>query len=123
VIAADTGWSTGTLSAGFSLGALGQGGIALLAGRTFDRHGSLPVLLPSLVGGCLLLALAAFAAAPWQYVAAWALGAAVIGGGLFYNVTMPVTARLYSQSRAAAFSVLTLSAPWPAPSFILWRDG
>ena len=46
VIAEDTGWRSSLLSAGFSLGVLGQGAVALLAGHTFDRRGSRPVLLP-----------------------------------------------------------------------------
>ncbi|MGE0541468.1 MAG: MFS transporter [Dehalococcoidia bacterium] len=117
VIAEETGWSSSLLSAGFSLGVLGQGGIALLAGHTFDRRGSRPVLLPAIALGATLLLLASMAQAPWHFVLTWALGGAIIGGGLYYNVTMPVTARLYPNHRAAAFSILTLLGALASPIF------
>lgn len=117
VIAAETGWRSGLLAAGFSLGVLGQGGVALLCGHLFDRRGSGPVLLPALVLGTALLVLASLARESWQFMAAWALGGAVIGGGLFYNVTMPMTARLFPAHRATAFSVLTLLGALASPIF------
>lgn len=117
VIAEATGWSSSLLSAGFSLGVLGQGAIALLAGHTFDRRGSRPVLLPAITLGATLLFIASMAQEPWHFVIPWALGGAIIGGGLYYNVTMPVTARLYPQHRAAAFSILTLLGALASPIF------
>lgn len=117
VIARDEGWSSGTLAAGFALGVMGQGALALFFGARFDRLGSRPVLLPALVVGGTALLLASQAQAAWQFVAAWALGGAAIGGGLYYNVTMPVTARLYPNDRAAAFSVLTLLGALASPIF------
>jgi MFS family permease len=117
VIAQETGWRGSLLSGGFSLGVLGQGAVALWCGHTFDRRGSGPVLLPAIGIGAVLLFLASLAREPWQFMAAWALGGAVIGGGLYYNVTMPVTARLYPQRRATAFSVLTLLGALASPIF------
>jgi MFS family permease len=117
VIAEETDWSSSLLSAGFSLGVLGQGATALFFGHTFDRRGSRPVLLPAIGAGAILLLLASLARQPWQFVLAWALGGAVIGGGLYYNVTMPVTARLFPDRRAAAFSILTLLGALAAPIF------
>ena len=117
VIAEETGWRGGFLSAGFSLGVLGQGAVALYFGHVFDRRGSGPVLLPALVTGAALLVLASLAQASWQFVGAWALGGAVIGGGLYYNVTMPMTTRLFPQHRATAFSVLTLLGALASPIF------
>jgi MFS family permease len=116
-IAADSGWSAGALSGAFSLATLGQGAIALLSGRLLDSHGSRPVLLPSLAGGALLLLLASLAREQWQFVICWATGGAAVGGGLFYNVTMPVTARIYPERRATAFSVLTLLGALASPIF------
>jgi MFS family permease len=133
VIAREEGWSNGTLSAGFALGVLGQGALALFFGARFDRLGSRPVLIPALLIGGAALLLASQAAEPWQFVAAWSAGSATIGGGLFYNVTMPVTARLYPHDRAAAFSVLTLLGAVASPIFyplaawlveaLGWRSG
>jgi MFS family permease len=117
VIGEDTGWSSGLLSGSFSLGALGQGAIALLAGRTLDRYGSRPVLLPALLSGAGLLFLASLAQEPWQFAISWALGAALIGGGLYYSLTMPATARLYPARRATAFSILTLLGALAGPIF------
>ncbi|MGH2583896.1 MAG: MFS transporter [Dehalococcoidia bacterium] len=116
-IAEETDWSSGLLSGGFSLGVLGQGAVALFFGHTFDRRGSRPVLLPAIGAGAALLFLASLAREPWQFVLAWALGGAAIGGGLYYNVTMPVTARLYPAHRAAAFSILTLLGALASPIF------
>jgi len=117
VIASDTGWSTGALAGGFSIGMLGQGAIALLSGRVIDRHGSKRVLLASICAGGALLFASSFAQESWQFVAAWSAGAAATGGGLYYNVTMPMTARLYPEQRAAAFSVLTLLGALASPIF------
>lgn len=108
VIAADTGWGTGALSGGFAIGTIISGGVSLTSGRLFDRRGSGLVLLPGLaVGACALLA-ASWAESSLQFVVAWALGAAAIGGTSYYNITMPMLSRLYSDRRATALSILTL---------------
>ena len=117
VIGAATGWSTGALAGGFSLGLLGQGGLALLAGRVFDRVGSQPVMLAATLAGGSLLFLASFADAAWQFTVAWSLGASAVGGGLYYSLTMPATARLFPEARVSAFSVLTLLGALASPIF------
>jgi MFS family permease len=117
VIGEDTGWSSGALAAGFSFGLLGTGGLALLAGRVFDGAGSRRVMLSAMVLGAALFLLASVAEESWHFTITWSLGAAVIGGGLYYNVTMPATARLYPESRVAAFSVLTLLGALASPIF------
>ncbi|HEY7269885.1 MAG TPA: MFS transporter [Dehalococcoidia bacterium] len=116
-ISSDTGWSAGALSGAFSLATLGQGAVALAAGNVLDRRGSRLVLLPCLFSGALLLLLASFAGRQWEFVVCWAAGGAAIGGGTFYNVTMPVTARIYASRRSAAFSVLTLLGALASPIF------
>jgi MFS family permease len=117
VIGEATGWSTSALAGGFSLGLLGQGGLALLAGRVFDVAGSRPVMLVATIVGVGLLFLASLGEESWQFMLAWSSGAAVVGGGLYYNVTMPATTRLYPEGRVAAFSVLTLLGALASPIF------
>jgi predicted MFS family arabinose efflux permease len=40
-----------------------------------------------------------------------------VGGGLYYNVTMPIAARLFPERRATAFSVLTFIGAFASPIF------
>lgn len=131
-IAADTGWSTGTVSAAYAVGVLGSGAVAIFAGRALDRVGSRSMFLVTLLGGSTLLLLAASLTHPVAFVLAWAGGSAAIGGGWYYQATMPAAARLYPQRRAAAFSVLTLLGALASPIFyplaglfaeaLGWRD-
>lgn len=116
-IAADTGWSRSTLTLGYSIGVLAQGGVALLAGREFDRRGSQYVFLAALSVGSVALFAASFAPGPLFFVVAWGSGAAAFGGGLYYSVTMPSVARIYPARRAAALSVLTFLGAFAAPVF------
>jgi len=108
VIAAEDGWSAGMLSGGFAIGVLLSGAISLASGRIFDRRGSGPVLLPGILVGSVALGLASWAQSPWQFMAAWAVGASAVGGTAYYNLTMPMISRLYADRRAGALSVLTL---------------
>jgi len=116
-IADDTGWRAGSLATAFSLGLLLQGGVALCLGRLFDRWGSVLAFGASLGIGAPLLFVASFAAEPWQFILAWTLGAASIGGGLYYNVTMPALGRLFPERRATALSGLTLLGAFASPIF------
>jgi len=116
-IAEDTGWSRGVLAGSFSLGVAGQAGLAVLAGRLIDTRGSRVVLMPAMLLGAALLLLSSTTQTELQFVIVWAAGAAVIGAGLYYNVTMPLTARLYPENRATAFSILTLLGALASPIF------
>lgn len=132
MISEATGWSTGSLAGGFSLGVLGQGAVAIGAGRLFDRRGSAPVLLPALVTGSVFLLAASYATSAGAFAVLWAIGAAAIGGGLQYNVTMPAIARLYPSRKAGGLGVLTffgaLASPifYPATGWLIeafdWRE-
>jgi MFS family permease len=112
-----TGWSTGALSGGFSLSVLLGGACAVLAGRVVDRAGARLVLAVSLAVGCAGLLAASYAEESWQFVAGWAIGGGAVAGGLYYNVTMALTARLYPAQRPAAFSILTLLGALAGPIF------
>ena len=112
-----TGWSTSALTAGFSMSVLVGGVGAVLAGRGLDRIGARPVLVVSLAVGCAGLLAASYATETWQFIAAWAIGAGAVASGLYYHVTMAVTARLFPEQRAAVFSVLTLLGALAGPIF------
>jgi MFS family permease len=110
------GWSTGAISAAFSMSTLGGGVAALWSGRWLDRVGPRRVMLTTLTLGSALLVLASYAADPWQLIVAWGFGGATIGAGLFYNVTMPVTARTVAPAvRPQAFTWLTVMGGLAAP--------
>lgn len=112
----DTGWSNGSISAGFSISTLGGGLLALQSGRLLDRVGARPVMSGTLVVGAGLLVASSFAERVWQFVALWGFGGAVISAGLFYNATMAVTTRIVSGSvRPRAFTWLTVIGGLASP--------
>ncbi|MFQ5956135.1 MAG: MFS transporter [Kiloniellales bacterium] len=128
----ETGWSTGALSAAYSLGTLIAGLGAAVAGQALDRFGSRPVLLGSLLAGSASLLAAAAAGSVPLFVVGWGLGGGIIGAGMFYHVTMAVTTRLYPIGRPQAFARLTfiggLASPiyFPVTALLVelwgWRD-
>ncbi len=103
----DTGWSIGSLSIAFTVSMFvgGVGGAA--SGWLLDRLGGRPILIGSLAAGSLLLLLAAGAQSLASFIAAWGLGGGIISAGLFYNVTMAMTTRLFPGDRVRAFAILT----------------
>ena len=116
-IEADTGWSTGALSGAFAIGVLLSGVVAIGAGYALDRAGSRVVFVGALGGGAALLTLASLATSAADFIAAWGLGAALVGGGLYYPMTMATLSRLYPERRAAALSILTLLGALASPIF------
>lgn len=116
-IARDTGWGIGTVSAAYAAGVLGSGAVAVFAGRALDRVGSRAMFLSTLLGGSGLLLAASWQAHPLAFVATWAAGSAAIGGGWYYQATMPAAARIYREDPAAALSILTLLGALASPIF------
>ncbi|MCZ6544924.1 MAG: MFS transporter, partial [Chloroflexi bacterium] len=113
----ETGWGTGVVSAAFSLSLLGGGLGAIFAGRVLDKVGARPVMLVSLAAGSVLLLVAASAESSTAFIVAWGLGGGIISAGLFYNVTMAITARLFMDRRAQAFAVLTFIGGLASPIY------
>lgn len=105
----DTGWSISWLSSTYTLSLLIGGAGALLSGWTLDRFGARPVLLGTLVVGSAFLLAAASAQSLVVFVVGWGVGAGVIAAGLFYNVTMALTTRLFQAERVRAFAILTFT--------------
>ena len=111
-------WSLGALAGAYGAGLLVAGGLAPLVGRALDRMEPRSILAPGLAVGSLLILGASYAEAQPLFLATWALGAGVIGASMQYNVTMPVTARLYPpERRPAAYSALTLVGAVSSPIF------
>lgn len=103
----DTGWPVGSLSAAFTVSSLAGGVGAVGAGWLVDRVGGRPVLLGSLAAGSVFILLAASAPSALLFVLAWGAGGGIVSAGLFYNVTMALTTRLFPNDRVRAFSILT----------------
>lgn len=116
-IKAETGWSNGALSGAFSLGLLVSGIGAIFTGRFLDQIGSRPVMLGSLLAGSALLLTAASAGSLLVFVIGWGVGGGIIGAGLFYNVTMALTTRLYDNDRTKAFAILTFIGGLASPIY------
>ncbi|MBM3141225.1 MAG: MFS transporter, partial [Chloroflexi bacterium] len=116
-IADDTGWSVATVAGAYSVGVLLAGPAAVASGYVLDRAGSRPVLMTALLAGAALLAAASWSGDAVLFVVGWGLGAAAVGGGLYYPVTMAATNRLYPDRRPAALSVLTLLGALASPIF------
>lgn len=111
-------WSLGALAGAYAAGLLVAGGLAPLIGRALDRLEPRNILGPGLVVGSALIFAASYANALPLFLGTWALGAGVIGASMQYNVTMPVTARLYpAERRPAAYSALTLVGAVSSPIF------
>lgn len=103
----ETGWSIGALAGSFTLSMLIGGVLAPVSGWMLDRFGGRPVMLGSLVIGSAFLLLASTATSLPMFLIAWGIGGGVIGAGLFYNVTMALTTRLFAEERVRAFAILT----------------
>ena len=114
----EEGWSSGATNAAFMgsylLGAAGS----IVSGRVLDAIGPRPVLAVGLIGGTGLLIAASFADSVWFFIPLWALGGAITIAGLFYNVTMPITARLYPHRQTAAMTVLVTTGGFSSVVFL-----
>ena len=112
------GWSSAEVNLGFTLTYLLAAGPTLLSGRLLDRVGPTPLMLAGLIAGTGLLAAATWATSAWWFIGLWAAGGAVTVAGLFYNVTMAVTARLYPGRQSAAFTVLVTTGGFSSVVFL-----
>lgn len=114
----DEGWSSGATNAAFMASYLLGAGASIVSGRVLDTIGPRPVLLIGLIAGTGLLAGASFAEGIELFILLWALGGAVTIAGLFYNVTMPITARLYPERQVQAMTVLVTTGGFSSVVFL-----
>jgi MFS family permease len=108
-IAADTGWSIGTITAAFSLGLVVSALVGIPAGRWLDRFGPRLVMTTgSVLGAPAVLGIAAAPSLPW-FFAAWVLAGVAMGGTLYPPAFAALT-RWWGPRRVAALTALTLLA-------------
>jgi MFS family permease len=129
-IAADTGWSLGSITGALSAGLLVAGLASPRVGRVIARHGGRPVL----AAGCAMIAagLLVIAAAPalWVFWAGWLILGLGMAAGL-YDPAFASLGRLYGQEARGAITLLTpwggfaSTVCWPLSAFMLdlwgWR--
>jgi MFS family permease len=129
-IAADTGWSLGSITGALSAGLLVAGLASPRVGRAISRHGGRPVL----AAGCAMIAagLLVIAVAPalWVFWAGWLILGLGMAAGL-YDPAFAALGRLYGAEARGAITVLTLwggfasTVCWPLSAFMLelwgWR--
>ena len=114
----DEGWSSGATNAAFMASYLLGAGASIVSGRVLDTIGPRPVLLVGLIAGTTLLVGASFAEGIELFILLWALGGAITIAGLFYNVTMPITARLYPERQVQAMTVLVTTGGFSSVVFL-----
>jgi MFS family permease len=108
-IAADTGWSIGTITAAFSLGLVVSALVGIPAGRWLDRFGPRLVMTTgSLLGVPAVLGIASAPSLPWFFTA-WVLAGVAMGGTLYPPAFAALT-RWWGSRRVAALTALTLLA-------------
>ena len=114
----DEGWSSAATNAAFMGSYLLGAAASLISGRALDTVGPRAVLWTGLIAGTSLLAAATFAESVALFIALWAAGGAITIAGLFYNVTMPITARLYPHRQTAAMTVLVTAGGFSSVVFL-----
>ncbi|MFR9802265.1 MFS transporter [Pseudonocardia sp. RS010] len=108
-IAADTGWSVSTITAGFSAGLVVSALVGIPAGRRLDRIGPRPVMTTGSVLGVPAVVGIALAPNLPLFFAAWVLAGAAMAGTLYPPAFAALT-RWWGPRRVRALTALTLLA-------------
>ncbi len=115
-ISRDTGWSTPSVTAAFSLALVTSAGIGLLVGRRLDRGGPRTVMTAgSLLGVIATLGIALAPTYP-LFVVAWLLGGAAMAGTLYPPAFAALT-RWWHPNHVRALTALTLVAGFASTVF------
>ncbi len=114
----DEGWSSAGVNAAFMGSYLLGAAASLVSGRVLDAFGPRPVLWTGLIAGTIFLFAASYVDSLWLFILFWTLGGSVTIAGLFYNVTMPITARLYPHRQTAAMTVLVTTGGFSSVIFM-----
>ena len=114
----DEGWSSAAVNAAFMGSYLLGAAASLVSGRVLDSFGPRPVLWTGLIVGTVFLMAASYSDNIWLFIVFWTIGGAVTIAGLFYNVTMPIAARLFPQRQTAAMTVLVTTGGFSSVIFM-----
>jgi MFS family permease len=108
-ITADTGWSTVTITAAFSLALVVSALVGIPVGRVLDRAGPRAVMTAgSVLAVPAVLGVASATSLPW-FVASWVL-AGIAMGGVFYPPAFAALTRWWGPRSGTALTALTLAA-------------
>lgn len=108
-IAADTGWSLGTITAAFSTGLVVSALTGIPAGRLLDRWGPRAVMTTgSVLGVPAVVGIASAPTPPW-FFAAWAV-AGLSMAGVLYPPAFAALTRWWGPRRVTALTAVTLLA-------------
>ena len=114
----DEGWSSAAVNAAFMGSYLLGAAASLVSGRVLDALGPRPVLWTGLIVGTVFLMAASYSQNIWLFIVLWTVGGAVTIAGLFYNVTMPIAARLFPRRQTAAMTVLVTTGGFSSVIFM-----
>ena len=114
----DEGWSSAAVNAAFMGSYLLGAAASLISGRVLDALGPRPVLWTGLIVGTVFLMAASYSENIWLFIVLWTVGGAVTIAGLFYNVTMPIAARLFPMRQTAAMTVLVTTGGFSSVIFM-----
>ncbi|TQM09915.1 putative MFS family arabinose efflux permease [Pseudonocardia kunmingensis] len=108
-MAADTGWSIGTITAAFSLGLVVSALVGIPAGRWLDRYGPrLVMTIGSVLAVPAVLGIAFAPGLPW-FFASWVV-AGVAMAGVLYQPAFAALTRWWGPRRVTALTAVTLLA-------------
>ena len=117
-ITADTGWSTTVLGVTYGLAQVLTGIGSFVGGRLLDRFDVRGPFLLQAVGGAGLMALSSLMTSPWLFGVSYAVGAGIIGGTGFYNVTTAAAGRLHPDAPDRAIARLTIWGAFASPIYL-----
>ena len=107
-IAADTGWSTTTITAAFSLGLIVSAPAGIPVGRILDDRGPRSVMTVGAVAGAAALIAVATATNLVVFTAGWVI-AGIAMAATFYQAAFAALTRWYGPRRVRALTTLTLA--------------
>ncbi|MER7958250.1 MFS transporter [Streptomyces sp. NPDC096030] len=107
-ITADTGWSTGTTMAAFSLALVISGLVGIRVGRIIDHHGPRVIMTMGSAVGAVSIAMVALAPNAPVFFAGWMI-AGLAMAATFYQPAFAAITRWWAPDHVRALTVVTLA--------------